>query len=186
MFHHHATDLFHEIRNIAGGYTHTQGKVRDLTQDSIEDPYGYELREIANLTFKEGKVEQIMPIIYQRLNDKGTHYRHVEKGMILLHFLVQYGSESVINSVNHNRLLLNALSDYHHTENGQEVGSKVRSLAQETVELLTDEPKLTKVRSECAIELKEKSKKDREQEMRHNENAALAATAFSVGMPMMP
>lgn len=151
--------IFNVFKINSGEYSYIQKKVREVTADSMEDPRLHEMRELANISFDESEVEPMMEMIYQRLNDKGC-YRHVSKSLILLHYLVCFGSIDVVNFVSDNMLLLNSLSDYYFVERGREVCSRIRSNAKIIVALLNDKYRLEKVRHKAAIILHEQDAKN--------------------------
>lgn len=170
--------FLHTFKNYTGGYTSSQRKVRDVTSDSIEDPWDYEMRAVANLTFKENQVEPIMEILFRRMNDKRRYYRHVEKSLILLNYLVRYGSVGVVESVNNNIFLLQMLSEYQYTEYGKEVGGRIRAISKAVIALVKDKPRLELVRHEAAIELKIQNRKGLELVLKNLANAKTAEMAL--------
>lgn len=170
--------FLHTVKNYTGGYTATQRKVRDVTSDNIVDPWDHEMREIANLTFKENQVEPIMKVLYSRMNDQ-SRYRHVEKSLILLNYLVRYGSAGVVESVQHNIFLLRMLCDQQYSEYGKEVGGRIRAISKAVSSLVNDKPRLESVRYKAAIELKQQNRKGAELALERLQNAKTVEMTYN-------
>lgn len=172
--------FLHTFKNSTGGYTTVQRKVRDATSDNIRDPWELEMREIASLTFEEGNVGQIMEVILRRLNDKGKRFRHIDKSLLLLNYLVRYGSSAVVDSVKHHRLLLETLIDYYYIDYGCEVAGQIRAISKAILVLIDDKFRLERVRHEAAQELKEWKRKSLEiayLRLKHGEVSAVWMSA---------
>jgi len=64
----------------------------------------------------------IMKVIWQRLNDHGKGWRHIEKGLIVLEYLLIHGSEQVIHEAKVKFAEIKTLTDFRYVERGVEVG----------------------------------------------------------------
>lgn len=153
-----AMGLIHKIRNIAGGYSYSQRRVRDITAHNNSAPSE---KDIANLTTLKKEVNPIMRVLYQRMNDKGEHWRHVEKALTLLQYLLIFGSEGVVEWYNCNSLLVHALCHYHQDdENSNEIAGGIRELADEITSLMKNKRRLKRERYKAAIRLEEQNEED--------------------------
>jgi len=59
------------------------------------DCRGFQMSEIADLTYNVVAFSEIMQMIWKRLNDHGKNWRHVYKSLVLLEYLIKTGSEKV-------------------------------------------------------------------------------------------
>lgn len=153
--------LVHKIKNIAGGYSYSQRRVRDITANNTHAPSEKDMREIANLTTLKKEVNPIMRVLYQRMNDKGDYWRHVEKALTLLKYLVRFGSEGVVEWYYSNNLLVRSLCHYHQNDmNSNEIAGGIRELAEEIVALMDDKKRLKRERYNAAARLDEQNEED--------------------------
>lgn len=143
--------FIHTLRNNTGGYTPTQKKVRDVTSDNILDPVTAEMQEIADLSYVQSEVEPMMQTIYQRMSDKGRYYRHIDKALVLLHYLLCFGSIDVVKSVSGHLALLESLSDYYYVEGGREVCEQIREEARAILALFNNKHKLEHMRHKASL-----------------------------------
>lgn len=154
--------LFQTLKNKSNGYSSPQRLVFDITADNSEEPKDVEMMQIANLSFRPEYTEQIMEALYRRMNDK-THWRHVQKALTLLYYLVHYGSlEVVMWYKKHSLLVISLKSYYQHDDTGKDVSEFIRVLANEIVKLVDNKAELERVRVKSAI-VRGKKTREREQ-----------------------
>lgn len=134
--------------------------VKNVTADNDEEPDEDSLRHVANYTYDENEVSKVMDLLCLRLNDKGSHWRRVEKSLVLLYYLVQFGSLRVVEWYGENTLLVQALSGYHQQEHGQDIAGNIRKYASQIVQLMRNKPGLEQVRNECANKLQADNKRE--------------------------
>lgn len=153
--------LVHEFKNFSGGFTPVQQLVRDATADSTDITKGCQMRQIANITFDSSQVKSIMDIIYQRINDQGRRWRHSEKSLELLRFLLCYGSSDVVEWYNKNTHLVQSLCKYQRSgHNGAEISRRIRNAAESVVSLVQNKPRLDRAREEASRKLIERNNAD--------------------------
>lgn len=151
--------LTHTFKNMFGGYTQAQKLVRDATADNSSKSEPYIMRQLAKTTKNPKHVKPIMKVLYQRMNDKGKHWRHVEKALDLLLYLLSYGGNGVVEWYLDNTYLVQSLCTYHQNgEDGNDIAGRIRHLATEVVALVQDKSRLEKSRIEAAKDLEAQNK----------------------------
>lgn len=144
------------------GLDKAQTLVRDVTTDRHQEmPDKDSMRHVANYTYDEDEVSKMMDLICSRLNDKGRHWLRIEKSLILLNYLVQYGSLSVIEWYQKNALLIQALAEYHQQDNGKDIAGNIRKYSGQIVQLMNNKLELEHVREASAKELEEENKREK-------------------------
>ncbi|KAJ3190849.1 hypothetical protein HK101_008314 [Irineochytrium annulatum] len=84
-----------------------------------------------------------MEMIDKRLNDKGKNWRHVYKSLVLLDYLLHYGSDSVLKYAKENMYIVKTLKEFQYIDDdGRDHGVNVRKLCKEITTLLNDDSKL--------------------------------------------
>lgn len=140
--------IVRQIKNVTGGYSSSQKLVRDITANDDSIPNRSDMREVAELTHEEHELFMIMDVLDKRLNDKGKYWRHINKALMLLDYLVRHGSDGVIRWCQENLYVVKTLREYHHRdESGREHGSDIRKRAKDLTSLIMDKAKLSDVRS---------------------------------------
>lgn len=141
--------LVRSIKNVTNGYSSSQVKVRKITANNDDTPSTSEMQDVAELTFQNHELFLIMDMIDKRLNDKGKYWRHVHKSLILLDYLVHYGSDNVIIWCRENLYIIKTLREFQHIdENGRDSGRAIRSRAKELTSLLQNTERLRSIRNE--------------------------------------
>lgn len=139
--------LVRSIKNVANGYSASQVKVRNATANKDGGPTQAELQEIAELTYTNHELFLIMDMLDKRLNDKGKLWRHVLKSLIVLDYLVHYGSDNVIIWCQENLYIIKTLREFQHKdENGRDQGAAIRARAKDLTSLITDPARLRRER----------------------------------------
>uniref|UniRef100_A0A915MM53 ENTH domain-containing protein n=1 Tax=Meloidogyne javanica TaxID=6303 RepID=A0A915MM53_MELJA len=136
-----------QVKNVALNYTNAQVKVREATSNDPWGPTTALMSEIADMTHDPIQFNEIMSVIWKRLNDHGKNWRHVYKSMVLLDYLIKCGSERVAQQCKENIFSVETLKDFQHIEENRDQGLNVRTKAKQMVALLTDDEKLKNERA---------------------------------------
>ncbi|KAI9016444.1 hypothetical protein CLU79DRAFT_763882 [Phycomyces nitens] len=135
--------MVRSIKNYAKGFSEVQRKVRESTSNDPWGPSGTSMNEIAQLTFNKQDFLEIMDMIDKRMNDKGKHWRHVFKALLLLDYCIHVGSENVVIYSKGNLYVIKTLGEFQHIdEQGKDVGANVRQKAKDITSLLQDDVRL--------------------------------------------
>ena len=65
--------IVRQIKNVTGGYTSAQVKVRDATANDDSMPPKMLMQDIADQTYSNSEILSIMDMVDKRLNDKGKY-----------------------------------------------------------------------------------------------------------------
>ncbi|CAL9737705.1 epsin-2 [Monosporozyma servazzii] len=134
-------------KNVMKGYSSTQVLVRDATSNDDRVPHVSLLEDIARASYDNVEFYEVMDIIDKRLNDKPKYWKHIEKCLTLLDYLVRFGSENCIYWCKDNMLTLKQLRDFRYfDESGFDQGQIIRVKSIDLVNLINDEPQLTNLR----------------------------------------
>lgn len=94
--------------------TDLERKVKEATSNENWGTSNTVLREIARSTFDYDGYREIMPLIWQRLDEKGRNWRVVFKTLTLLEICIKYGSERVIDETKERIYAIKTLMDFQH------------------------------------------------------------------------
>lgn len=131
------------IKNVVHNYTYAEVKVREATSNDPWGPSSSLMQEIAELTNNPLAYNEVMAMIWRRMNDHGKNWRHVYKSLVLLEFLMKHGSERVSRECRSNIVAVRTLADFQHVdENGRDNGLAVREKARQLAILLGDDERL--------------------------------------------
>ncbi|PIC14466.1 hypothetical protein B9Z55_026772 [Caenorhabditis nigoni] len=139
-----------QVKNVALKYSEAQVKVRNATSNSPGGPSAYQMEEIAILTQNPVCYMEIMAIIWQRLNDSGKNWRHVDKSLTLLEYLIRRGHSQVIEMSRQNLYMIETLKDFEYEENRLDRGFDIRQKALNIASVLTDLENLKKKNRESS------------------------------------
>ncbi|XP_010914749.1 clathrin interactor EPSIN 1 [Elaeis guineensis] len=129
----------------------TEQKVLDATSDEPWGPHGSALSEIAQATKKFTECQMIMNVLWTRLSDTGSKWRHVYKALAVIEYLIANGSERAVDDILEHTFQISALSGFEYVEpNGKDVGINVRKKAETILALLNDKEKIQAVREKAA------------------------------------
>ncbi|KAJ2008437.1 hypothetical protein H4R26_000214 [Coemansia thaxteri] len=143
-----ARGVMRTVKNYTKGYSPMQMKVREATSNDPGMPPGSLMGEIAQATYNQSDFLGVMEIIDKRLNDKGKHWRHVFKALVVLDFCLHVGSKFVVEYAIDNIFIVKTLREFQHIDDsGRDQGTNVRQKAKELTRLLLDRPRLEKERS---------------------------------------
>uniref|UniRef100_A0A0K0FBR4 Liquid facets (inferred by orthology to a D. melanogaster protein) n=1 Tax=Strongyloides venezuelensis TaxID=75913 RepID=A0A0K0FBR4_STRVS len=131
-----------QMKNVACNYSDAQVKVREATSNDPWGPSTVMMSEIADLTYNPAAFNDIMVMLFKRLNDHGKNWRHVYKSLILLDYIIKCGSEKIAQQCRENIYTIETLKDFQHIEDNRDQGLNVREKAKQMVLLLKDEEKL--------------------------------------------
>ena len=145
-----------QLKNTVLQMTPLEIKVRECTSN---DPWGVKLSdklEVADHTFNYEDFKLIMSVIRIRLADVGKDWRHVQKGIQLIEFLVVNGSERCLEEARDMQSLIRHLKNFKYVDDeGKDWGVNVRDAAKHFLEFMKDEKSIKEER-EKAKEQKEK------------------------------
>ncbi|CEG83097.1 Putative EH domain binding protein epsin 2 [Rhizopus microsporus] len=84
-----------------------------------------------------------MDMLDKRLNDKGKNWRHVFKALVVLDYLLHFGSENVVMYAKENVYVIKTLREFQHLDDaGRDVGHNVRQRANEVTSLILNDQQL--------------------------------------------
>jgi len=90
------------VKNVIFNYTDSEVKMREATSNEPWGPTGALLAELSDLTYNVVALPKMMAILWKRLGDKEKNWRHVQKSLIVLDYLVKTGSEKVLHQCKEN------------------------------------------------------------------------------------
>jgi len=131
-------------------YTVAEVKVREATSTDAWGPEVSLMREIATFTYKQEDYPKLFAMLYKRVTDI-DHIMHVQKSLILIHFLINHGSNRFLRDCKKNLLPhVKKLRKYKHFNiNNQDDAELARKEAKKIVEMLSDEELLEKEREKA-------------------------------------
>ncbi|MQM00897.1 hypothetical protein Taro_033641 [Colocasia esculenta] len=122
--------------------------VLDATSDEPWGPHGSSLAEIAQATKKFTECQMIMNVLWTRLTDTGSNWRHA---LAVIEYLVANGSERAVDDIVERSFRISSLSGFKYVEpNGKDVGLNVRKKVETILALLKDRDKIQEVRNKAA------------------------------------
>lgn len=145
-----------QIKNTVLQMTPLEIKVRECTSN---DSWGVKLAdklEVADHTYNYEDFKLIFSVIRIRLADVGKDWRHVQKGIQLIEFLVINGSERCMDEARDMQSLIRQMKNFKYVDDdGKDWGINVRDAAKHFLEFVKDEEKIKEER-EIAKKQKEK------------------------------
>ena len=130
-------------KNVVKGYSSTQVLVRDATSNDDRVPHVSLLEDIARRSYSNVDFYEIMDILDKRLNDKPKYWKHIEKSLSLLDYLVRFGSENCIYWCKDHLLNLKSLKNFRYfDESGFDQGQIIRVKSIDLVNLISDDQQL--------------------------------------------
>lgn len=139
---------------MAHNFTDAEVKVREATSNDPWGPSNSQMADIADLTHDETALNEIMQMIWKRLND-GKNWRHVYKGLVLLDYIIRAGSEKVAELCKEKIFKIIALKDFYIELQNKDQGANVREKAKAILSLISDDELLKNERVK-ALEIKER------------------------------
>ena len=154
--------MLRSAKNIVKGYSSTEILVRDATANNSTMPDRFILEELADKSYNSTDFFEIMDMLDKRINDKGKYWRHVLKSLVVLDFLVRFGSENCVLWCKENIYIIKTLIEFMHTdESGVDEGKIIRSKAKALTSLLLDDERLRQERELNGKRRKEWERRDR-------------------------
>ncbi|XP_040186658.1 epsin-3 [Rana temporaria] len=145
-----ATSIRRQVKNIVHNYTDAEVKVREATSNDPWGPSATLMSEIAQMTYSAEVYQEVMMMVWRRLNDNGKNWRHVYKGLTLLDYLIKNGSNKVVQESQENVIAVQTLKDFQFFDrDGRDQGINVREKAKVIVALLKDEERLKQERAQA-------------------------------------
>ncbi|KAI3967684.1 hypothetical protein MKX01_039594 [Papaver californicum] len=130
-----------------------QQKVYDATCNEPWGPHGTDLAEIAQATTEPTDCKIIMNVLWTRLADNGSNWRHVYKALVVIEYLVAHGSETAVYDIIDHSFQISVLSTFVYVElNGKDMGINIRKRVDTILSLLDDKDKIQKVRDKAAAD----------------------------------
>ncbi|KAI0718632.1 hypothetical protein C8T65DRAFT_524106, partial [Cerioporus squamosus] len=134
-------------QNYTRGYSHTQTKIRNATCNDPWPPSGKNMYELAQMTFNEIDIVEIMKVMDKRPNDKGKIWRHVFKALVVLDYLLHSDWENVMHYCEDNLYEILTLREFQYIDGeGRGEGVNLRRKAADVINLLTDRQRLYRER----------------------------------------
>nr|CAG4711145.1 unnamed protein product [Naegleria fowleri] len=142
-----------QIKNTVLQMTPLEIKVRECTSN---DPWGVKLSdklEVADHTYNYEEFKLIMSVIRIRLADVGKDWRHVQKGIQLMEFLVIHGSERCLDEAKDMVSLIRHLKNFKYVDDeGKDWGVNVRDAAKHFLEFIKNEDSIKEEREKAKEE----------------------------------
>lgn len=125
-------------------------KVREATSSDRWGVTDAQMHEIARATNDYEQYPKLFGMVWKRLTDV-EHVMHVQKALLLVEFLLRYGSERFVQDARRRSRDIAALVKYkHYDENNQDDAKEARAKAKTVNELLSDERRLAEERTKAA------------------------------------
>lgn len=152
------------IKNLVQNFSEAEVKVREATSNDPWGPSSSQMADISDLTYNVVACNEIMVMLWKRLNDD-KNWRHVYKSLTLLEYLLKTGSDRIPKLSQDNVHIIKPLVEYSYTDkDGKDQGVNVREKAKIVMLLIQDE---------------EKRKEERESTMKTKTKLANASTEAS-------
>ncbi|TDL24382.1 ENTH-domain-containing protein [Rickenella mellea] len=123
-----------------------QSKVREATSNDLPLPSGKQMNELAQMSYHQPDFVEIMEVLDMRLNEKGKNWKQLYKALVVLDYLLHWGSENVVAYFKDNIHVIKNLREFQHVDDRNDGGIIVRHKAKDVTNLLEDEELLRNVR----------------------------------------
>jgi len=138
------------VKNVFHNYTEAEIKVREATSNDSWGPTTTLLLEIADLTHNQITFSEVMSMLWKRLNDSGRNWRHVNKSLIVIEYLIKNGNKRVLHQCKDNIFVIDTLKNFQHLEkSGRDEGRTIRNKALDLVKLLKDDELIAEERKKA-------------------------------------
>ncbi|KAL5216711.1 hypothetical protein ABZP36_008112 [Zizania latifolia] len=126
-------------------------KVLDATSDEPWGPHGTALSELSHATKKFAECQMVMNVLWTRLSERGSKWRHVYKSLTIIEYLIANGSERAVDDILDHYSKISVLSSFEYVEpNGKDAGINVRKKVETIVGIINDKEKIKSVREKAA------------------------------------
>lgn len=143
------------LKNLVQNFSEAEVKVREATSNDPWGPSSSQMADISDLTYNVVACNEIMAMLWKRLNDD-KNWRHVYKSLTLLEYLLKTGSDRIPKQSQENIHVIKPLIEYRFTDkDGKDQGVNVREKAKIVMLLIQDEEKRKEER-EFAMKTKDK------------------------------
>ncbi|XP_051949194.1 epsin-1-like [Xyrauchen texanus] len=147
--------LRRQLKNLVQNFSEAEVKVREATSNDPWGPSSSQMADIADLTYNVVACNEILSMLWKRLNDD-KNWRHVYKALTLLEYLLKTGSDRIPQQSMENMHIIKALTEYRFTDkDGKDQGVNVREKVKSVLVLIEDEDKRKEER-EFAMKTKDK------------------------------
>uniref|UniRef100_A0A6U1UHQ3 ENTH domain-containing protein n=1 Tax=Vannella robusta TaxID=1487602 RepID=A0A6U1UHQ3_9EUKA len=117
-------------------------------QTTVDPPEGA-LKKLAVGTKNFVQFQDVMTTIWKRIGSSGKDYIHVQKGLLVLEYLLLHGSEQVLTESRVHQPEISTLTDFRSTH-AADNGALIRERAYAVMKWLNDEEALKAKRAELA------------------------------------
>lgn len=126
-------------------------KVLDATSDEPWGPHGSALSELAQATKKYSECQMVMGVLWSRLAERDSNWRHVYKALTIIEYLIANGSERAVDDILDHYSKISVLSSFEFVEpNGKDCGINVRKKVETLVGIINDKERIKAVREKAA------------------------------------
>jgi epsin len=126
-------------------------KVLDATSDEPWGPHGSALSELAQATKKYSDCQMVMGVLWTRLAERDSNWRHVYKALTIIEYLIANGSERAVDDILDHYSKISVLSSFEFVEpNGKDAGINVRKKVETLVGIINDKDRIKAVRDKAA------------------------------------
>jgi len=126
-------------------------KVLDATSDEPWGPHGSALSELAQATKKYSECQMVMGVLWARLAERDSNWRHVYKALTIIEYLIANGSERAVDNILDHYSKISVLSSFEFVEpNGKDAGINVRKKVETLVGIINDKDRIKAVRDKAA------------------------------------
>ncbi|KAG8043356.1 hypothetical protein GUJ93_ZPchr0458g22434 [Zizania palustris] len=126
-------------------------QVLDATSDEPWGPHGTALSELSHATKTFSECQMVMNVLWTRLSERGSKWRHVYKSLTIIEYLIANGSERAVDDILDHYSKISVLSSFEYVEpNGKDTGINVRKKVETIVGILNDKEKIKSVREKAA------------------------------------
>ncbi|XP_028819537.1 epsin-1 isoform X2 [Denticeps clupeoides] len=148
--------LRRQLKNLVQNFSEAEVKVREATSNDPWGPSSSQMTDISDLTYNMVACNEIMSMLFKRLNDIAKNWRHVYKSLTLLEYILKTGSDRVVQQCQENVHVVKPLTEFRFTDkDGKDQGINVREKAK-IVLLLIEDPEKLKEERELAMKTKDK------------------------------
>lgn len=136
-----------KVTNVVMNYSEVETKVREATNDETWGPPGTLMGEISKYTFTYEHHPEVMSMLWKRMFESKRNWRRTYKSLLLLHYLINNGSERVVTNAREHIYDMKPLEEFVcRDENGKDQGINVRQKAKEIISFLQDDERLRESR----------------------------------------
>lgn len=126
-------------------------KVLDATSDEPWGPHGSALSELAQATRKFSECQMVMSVLWTRVAERGSNWRHVYKALTIIEYLIANGSERAVDDILDHYSKISVLSSFEYVEpNGKDSGINVRKKVETLLGIINDKERIKAVREKAA------------------------------------